>query len=108
MNTKPEQVRQITSHHHFVLLTSEVEVHLRFAEDKFPLWPKDLLHGDAIINEEKGEATQAAIDNVWGRDLTLAKYRTELMQTAAMCIRQMAYIDQYCGYASTEDADASN
>lgn len=49
-------------------------------------WPKDIIHMTAIMMEEAGEAMQAA-NNVVHEDASLEPLRTELAQTAAMCLR---------------------
>ena len=61
---------------------------LRKAEKKFPGFPADPIHGIAIMIEEAGEATKAALDMHYRNGL-VADLRTELAQTAAMCIRCM-------------------
>ena len=51
---------------------------------KFPIDPVQML---AIVNEEGGEAIQAAIDFDWNRHSDIGVIQHELTQTAAMCIR---------------------
>jgi len=62
---------------------------VRSAELVFPKWPADLNYGDQIVNEEKGEATQALLDICQGK-ATAQKAIREYEQTAAMCVRQIA------------------
>jgi NTP pyrophosphatase (non-canonical NTP hydrolase) len=59
---------------------------LRKAEEKFPGWPVDPVHGAAIVAEEAGELTQAALDLYYGRG-DREKMRKEAAQTAAMGLR---------------------
>lgn len=62
------------------------------AEEKHPNWPADVLHQIAIVNEESGEATRAALQLTYeGGDL--AALKTELVQTAAMCIRMLKNLE---------------
>ena len=39
-----------------------VEDELRIAETYHPEWPKDVVHGAAVVAEEAGELVQAALD----------------------------------------------
>ena len=59
---------------------------LNSAEIQHPKWPDDLLHQIAIMNEEAGEATRAALHVVY-EDGKKSELANELRQTAAMCIR---------------------
>ena len=66
----------------------KIKEELTRAETKHPNWPKDVLHQIAIINEESGEATKAALHLVYERG-TIEELKEELVQTAAMCIRML-------------------
>lgn len=67
-------------------LFQEVRREIARAENKFPRWPEDPVHGAAILGEEAGEALKAALDYYYGqRDLRTLK--KELIQTAAMAFR---------------------
>jgi len=56
------------------------------AEAKFPDWPSDMIHAAAIVNEESGELTRAALQWTYeGGDIIEAQ--KEAVQTAAVCIR---------------------
>lgn len=81
-NPKSEQVSQA-----FANVWTEID---RSCE-KHPAWPVDLLHADQIINEEKGEATRAALQYVYEGG-SLSDYREELIQTAAMAIKQLIFL----------------
>ena len=57
------------------------------AETKFPGWPFDVVHGAAILGEEAGELTQAALDFYYSREMSIEKMRKEAAQVGAMAIR---------------------
>jgi hypothetical protein len=59
---------------------------LRKAEEKFPGWPEDIVHGAAIMVEEAGETIQAALDCFYGRG-GKEKVIKEAAHTGAMVIR---------------------
>ena len=61
---------------------------VEFAETKHPDWPCDILHQIAIVNEEAGEATKAALHFEYESG-SLEDVEKELIQTAAMCIRML-------------------
>jgi len=56
------------------------------AERKFPDWPTDIIHAAAIVGEESGELTRAALQWTYeGGELIEAQ--KEAIQVAAMAIR---------------------
>jgi NTP pyrophosphatase (non-canonical NTP hydrolase) len=61
---------------------------LEKAEDKFPGWPVDPVHGVAIMAEECGETVQAALDYYYERG-TKEQVMKEAAQTGAMAIRYL-------------------
>jgi hypothetical protein len=65
---------------------------LEKAEAKHPDWPCDILHQIAIVNEESGEATRAALQFFY-KGGGLENVQAELIQTAAMCIRMLENIN---------------
>ncbi len=65
---------------------------LRKAEAKHPGWPADPIHATAILCEEAGEATQAAIDVVYAGG-NVEDLKTELAQSGAMAIRALIHLD---------------
>ena len=65
-------------------ILSEVER----AREKHPEWPDDIIHAVAIVAEESGEAVRAALNHVYHGG-SIDEVRTELVQTAAMCIRML-------------------
>lgn len=72
------------------------------AETKHPGWPADLLHAIAIIAEELGEATQAAIDHVYAGG-SIDDVHKELAQTGAMVIRAMIHLDRAQPYQEIDE-----
>jgi NTP pyrophosphatase (non-canonical NTP hydrolase) len=65
---------------------TQIKEELAAAEKKHPTWPKDTVHASAILNEEAGELTQAAIDYHYDNG-SLEKVRREAAQVGAMAIR---------------------
>lgn len=56
------------------------------AEQQHPSWPVDVIHAAAIVGEESGELTQAALQLVYEGGSEEA-VRKEAVQTAAMGLR---------------------
>ena len=67
---------------------------LSSAEQKFPVWPTDLIHAAGIMCEEAGETMQAALDWYYCFD-DIEKLKRELVQVGAMAMRCLKNIDQY-------------
>ena len=69
---------------------------LRRAEAKFPGWPRDLIHGAAIVAEESGELVQAALQATYNepRDYDLTHAYKEATQVAAMGLRMMLALNR--------------
>jgi len=94
MNPQRHKKRKPAQHFHVSVVTSvqrvtgQVVRSVLAAEEKFPSWPDDLVHGAAIMSEEAGEAVKAALDYTYGRGF-LTHYRLELLHTAAMCVRAL-------------------
>ncbi|WP_406903124.1 nucleoside triphosphate pyrophosphohydrolase family protein [Serratia marcescens] len=65
---------------------TQIREELNAAENKHPTWPTDAVHATAILNEEAGELTQAAIDFHYHNG-SLEKVRREAAQVGAMAIR---------------------
>ncbi|MEB6540277.1 hypothetical protein MXM81_14425 [Serratia plymuthica] len=65
---------------------TQINEELAAAEKKHPTWPRDTVHASAILNEEAGELTQAAIDYHYHNG-SLEKVRREAAQVGAMAIR---------------------
>lgn len=72
---------------HIALILEELER----AKALHPKFPLDVIHQVAIMNEEAGEAIRAALNwSYHGEDVEHLK--TELIQTAAMCLRCLEHI----------------
>lgn len=70
------------------------------AERLYPEWPADPVHMVSIMAEEAGEAVRAANNLKWGHhkgttEEAEAKLRTELIQTAAMCLRMLKHMPEF-------------
>ncbi|WP_299122361.1 hypothetical protein [uncultured Tenacibaculum sp.] len=73
------------------LAIRKIKEELNKAEIMHPNWPKDILHQIAIVNEESGEATRAALQFEYEGG-KIEEVEKELIQTAAMCIRMLKNI----------------
>ena len=67
-------------------IINEIVRTLESAEQQHPIFPDDLIHKVAIMTEESGEAMRAALNFVYVNG-TKEELVTELLQTAAMCVR---------------------
>lgn len=65
-----------------------IDKELKRAEKKHPAWPPNIFEQDAILNEEKGEVTKAIL-HYKREDGSLDDVKSELIQTAAMCMRML-------------------
>ena len=67
---------------------------LKAAEKKHPVFPTNIVKATAILSEESGEAVQEAnrIDD--DKNGSIEKWKTEVLQTAAMCFRILKNFDQ--------------
>ena len=80
---------------------TEVMKELDRATKKFPTWPTDPLHALAVLGEEFGELTKAALQLTYEPEKTTHKeLQSEAIQTAAMALRFAASLDVYV-YAAT-------
>lgn len=89
--TKPQQTHGLTIADHGEKAIELIFAELRKAEAKHPGWPTDPIHAVAILIEEAGEATQAAIDMTYG-DGSKEHLIEELAQAGAMAIRAMLHL----------------
>jgi len=55
---------------------------------KHPEWPTDMFRQLAIMNEEAGEVTKAVLHYHYEQG-SLEDVKSELIQTAAMCMRML-------------------
>lgn len=60
---------------------------LERAKKKYPEFPTGIVRQVAIMAEEAGEAIREANNIEYGQNGDLDALRTELIQTAAMCLR---------------------
>lgn len=75
-----------------LLVAGEIEHAMR----KFPTWPTDPLHAVAVLGEEFGELTKAALQLTYEpHKASVADVRMEAIQTAAMALRFVMSLDQY-------------
>jgi hypothetical protein len=79
-----------------------VGVELERATSKFPTWPTDPLHALAVLGEEFGELTKAALQLTYEPHKTSPEeVATEAVQTAAMALRFAMSLGVY-QYAPSE------
>jgi hypothetical protein len=64
------------------------------AEVKHPSWPGDVVHASAILNEEAGELTQAALDFYYS-DGPRWQMEQEAIQCGAMALRFLLNFQTY-------------
>ena len=70
---------------------SVIDRELVKAEKKHPDYPEDMFRQVAIMNEEAGEVTKAVLHYHY-EDGSIEDVRTELRQTAAMCMRMLKHL----------------
>lgn len=73
---------------------SQIYTELKKAKAKWPNWVYDPIHATGILNEEAGEAQQAAYDFCYSNG-DIEKLRIEACQTGAMAIRLLKNLDKY-------------
>lgn len=79
-----------------IITTGAVLDEIERALRKFPTWPTDPLHALAVLGEEFGELTRAALQSVYEpHKVTSDDLRSEAVQTAAMALRFVASLDRY-------------
>jgi hypothetical protein len=77
-------------------IINEISAELTRATVKFPTWPTDPLHAVAVLGEEFGELTKAALQLTYEPHKTsAAEVRMEAIQTAAMALRFAMSLDAY-------------
>lgn len=88
-------------------LPDEVSAELSRAMTKFPTWPTDVLHALAVLGEEFGELTQAALQSVYEPHKAKPDaVRAEAVQTAAMALRFLASVGTYSTRPSAQHLQA--
>lgn len=94
----------------------EIQQELERAEKKHPVFPKDMFHQLAIMQEEAGEVTKAVLHYHYEGG-TIGDIHDELVQTAAMCMRMLQYLShckrvnkvcRYCGSVNVVMFDSDN
>ena len=70
-----------------IRIMKEVERELERAREKFPFWPRDMIHAAAIVVEEAGELLQSSLQFHFEEKKTLEDCDKEAIHTLAMCIR---------------------
>lgn len=104
MNQPAEMRLQTATASELYVLLNEIEETLATAERQWPGWPQDLIHGAAVLAEEAGEVVQAALQLTYqhakmpeGQRRQRLHLREELLQTAAMAIRNLVALDRWGG-----------
>ena len=78
------------------LVLREIQDEVERAMRKFPRWPTDPIHAAAVIAEECGELQKAVLEAVYEPHKgSRPNIRAEAVQTAAMCLRFLASLDDY-------------
>lgn len=81
----------------------QIQQEVERAMRKFPRWPTDPIHAAAIIAEECGELQKATLEAVYEPHKgSRPNIRTEAVQTAAMCLRFIASLDEYEWFQSKQ------
>ena len=65
---------------------SAITIELRRAIEKFPSWPDDVVHASAIVAEEAGELSRAALQVTYEGG-TFEAVEEEAIQVGAMALR---------------------
>jgi len=78
---------------------ADIRHELENAERKFPNFPTDPVHAAAIVGEETGELTQAALQFTYEHGNYAALYK-EAVQVGAMVLRFLLNIDNFIGRPS--------
>lgn len=80
-----------------VEILAYITAELAKAKVKFPEWPTDPIHAAAIVAEESGELTRAALQFEYQHGNRVAMF-DEAIQTAAMAIR---FLENYHEYSKS-------
>lgn len=68
------------------IIIDEIIAEVARAQAKFPDWPTDIIHAAAIVGEESGELTQAALQWTYESG-KLSEAKKEAVQVACTAIR---------------------
>ena len=69
------------------MIMVRVDKELERAREKFPSWPRDMIHAAAIVAEEAGELLRASLQYHFEEEKTLEDCDRETIHILAMCIR---------------------
>ena len=72
---------------------TRIDAEILRAEIKHPHWPSDIVHEVATVNEEAGEALQAALECYYENG-SIEDVEKELIHTAATAIRALAFLSR--------------
>jgi len=87
------------------MVLREIHAEVERAMRKFPQWPTDPIHAAAVIAEECGELQKAVLEAVYEPHKgSRPNIRMEAVQTAAMCLRFLASLEQYEWFGSKQHA----
>ena len=83
-----QKIRSLDIH----LLLDAILNELERAENKFPIWPADIVHAGAIVSEESGELIRACLNREYAKGgesdaQLLDECQKEAVQTGAMAFR---------------------
>ena len=77
-------------------ILAEISAEVERATKKFPTWPTDPIHANAVVQEEAGELTKEVLQLTYEPHKSSKEaVRTEAVQLAAMAIRFMMSLDRY-------------
>lgn len=83
-------------------IINEIIEEIEKATEKFPTWPTDPIHALAVLGEEFGELNKDVLQMCYEPHKTSKeKIKNEAIQTAAMAVRFLMSLDEYC-YAPSE------
>ena len=71
----------------------EIAAEIEFAEMNHPVWPQDIFQQNSILQEEAGEISKAVNEHKWNGG-SIEDIKTEVIQTAAMCVRFLKSIEK--------------
>lgn len=77
-------------------IVAAVMAELERAERKFPGWPADAIHAAAVVGEEAGELTRAALQFTYEGGSADGMIK-EAIQTAAMAVRFLLNAEELRG-----------